>query len=331
MQPEYNVGHGSAAKIAEDVKCQSSAQMQMAPDATTRPIVNESEATFFREHGYLIKRSLLTNEAQLAKPTDYMWSKVPETVVNRDDPASWTADPASKWTDELMAELGNFHGTNWKMRSRGPNGIGTEYFLVNEMANHPVMHSVAESFLGGRIKLAERVRGIYAIFPIAPDVEGQLGPHGDYMASELSAMVLVGDVPPDSGGFTVWPGSHQRMHIHWDRVFGSTMADELKDGYKATRDQIIRDTQPVEFTGKAGDVVFWHPRMIHSAGVNNSAKRGEPLVRVVIPVDYQRAGMTYWDDLEYGPGPDYQYWVDTRNYEEDVAATPTNMWDRWAI
>lgn len=87
----------------------------------------------------------------------------------------------------------------------------------------------------------------------------------------------------------------------------------------------------MEFTGDAGDVVFWHPRTLHSAGVNYSADGNRPGVRLVVPCDYQRDGMTYFDDEEYGPGEKYQWWVDTRNYREDVPTTADNIFSGWAI
>jgi hypothetical protein len=87
----------------------------------------------------------------------------------------------------------------------------------------------------------------------------------------------------------------------------------------------------VEFIGSAGDVIFWHPRAIHSAGINRSAEHGDPLVRVIIPCDFQLDGLAYVDDEKFGPSEDYQWWIDTRNFEEDMPPNSTNIWDDWAI
>ena len=64
--------------------------------------------------------------------------------------------------------------SNWKMRSR--DGIGTEDFLVDGIANHPAMRALAEAFIGAPVKRARRVRGIYCIFPKAPRVAVRYGP-----------------------------------------------------------------------------------------------------------------------------------------------------------
>lgn len=55
------------------------------------------------------------------------------------------------------------------------------------------------------------------------------------------------------------------------------------------------------------------------------------MVRVLTPIDYQRAGDTYIDDIEFGPGPRFQWWIDTRNVKEDVASTPESIWYGWGI
>ena len=121
------------------------------------------------------------------------------------------------------------------------------------------------------------------------------------------------------------------MHIHWDKVHGSTIAESKSEGFRLTRDQVLRDTDPVEFTGHAGDAIFWHPRILHSAGVNYTASSDAPTVRIIVPCDYQRAGRTYVDNLDHGPGPVYQWWVNTRNTVKDVESLSTNMWDEWGF
>ena len=39
----------------------------------------------------------------------------------------------------------------------------------------------------------------------------------------------------------------------------------------------------------------------------------------------------YVDDEKFGPSEDYQWWIDTRNFEEDMPPTTTNIWNDWAI
>ena len=53
-------------------------------------------------------------------------------------------------------------------------------------------------------------------------------------------------------------------------------------GYPELLASIKANVVPVEIAGQAGDCCFWHPRMVHSGGVNTSDK-----VRIVVPCDFQ--------------------------------------------
>lgn len=330
--PDYNVGHPTTKPIAEDVKFLPGDVAQDAVSSTRPYALEPTDIEFFKQHGYLIKRGLLADQTSaFRKAQEHFWVHVPGHGLRPDDPATWVNNPASHWQPEDHARVGTLLGTNWKMRSRGDDGIGTETFLVDQLANHPRMMNLASAFLSARIRPVRRVRGIYGVLPLPDTSQDRMYPHGDYMASQLSAMVLLCDLGPRCGGFTVWPGSHRRMHMSWDRVSGSTITGDRVESYPRERDQLLRDTRPVEFTGSAGDVIWWHPRLIHSAGVNYSSETDEPIVRILTPIDYQRAGETYVDDLEFGPGPKYQWWVDTRNVLEDATSTPDNLWYGWAF
>lgn len=51
---------------------------------------------------------------------------------------------------------------------------------------------------------------------------------------------------------------------------------------------------------------------------------------MIAPVDSQKDGLRYQDD-EIGPGGKVQWWIDTRDFEEDAPATPESLWSEWAI
>ena len=326
---DYNVGHAASQPVPEDIVVPTAMAYEDPEFATPEPLLNNREAAFFRTRGYIVKRGLIDDPETFRRIVDQIWLNVPRGLLRRDDPDTWTDAPDAEWTEEDALRVGLLAGGNWKMRSR--EGIGTEDFLVEAIANHSAMRAVAEAFIGGPVKRAERVRGIYCVFPATPGVAGRYRPHADNAAAHLSAMVIADTTPPGTGGFTVWPGSHRRLHIHWDTVHGGAISPERSESYRLVRDAILRDTAPVEFTGVAGDVVFWHPRLLHSAGINRSADGDAPRVRVIVPCDYERADRSHFDDMEFGPGARYQWWIDTRNFREDVAPTEDNMWRDWAI
>tara|TARA_A100001037_G_C15088081_1_gene607678 strand:+ start:172 stop:1287 length:1116 start_codon:yes stop_codon:yes gene_type:complete len=326
---DYNEGHAASLPISVDLPLPE-------PDVFHDPIsfdcnatVNPSEAAHFKEHGFIVKRGLIRDAEVFVQIEDHMWNNVPRGLMRRDDPNSWIDTPGQCWTERDSLEVGMLLEGNWKMRSK--EGIGTEPFLIGKIANHPNMRSIARILMGGTPALSRRVRGIYSVFPSRPGSVGRYRPHADYMAAHLSAMVISSEINPRGGGFIIWPGSHKRLHPYWRTVHGGTMISAKAEPFLTAREQILRDTMPVEFNGKPGDVIFWHPRALHSAGLNHSADNGSPAVRMIIPCDYQIAGRDYFDDEDYGPGADYQWWIDTRNFASDVAPSENNIWDDWGI
>ncbi|MBT3341497.1 MAG: hypothetical protein HN712_27325 [Gemmatimonadetes bacterium] len=125
-------------------------------------------------------------------------------------------------------------------------------------------------------------RGLYCTLPGSPD----LGPdypsaHSDgacYGRWKLQIAAYTDDLPPASGGFTVWPGSHTRVWEEQWRAFlegekhtDDHLADRKAGGYTdPVIGQIKADTAPVDCHGPAGTVVLWHTKILHMAGRNCS-------------------------------------------------------------
>eukprot|EP01043_Picozoa_sp_COSAG02_P035071 COSAG02_NODE_2489_length_8698_cov_6.406443_5_plen_180_part_00 len=174
-----------------------------------------------------------------------------------------------------------------------------------------------------------------------------------------------------TGGFTIWPGSPKRLYPLWKTSQGNDKTPGQQQAYDKEIEEVRNTVIPVEIVGKAGDVCFWvrvhihlcldfddvldslpirsrrtprlalgracaqHHRMVHSGGVNRSADPAwvpeGPQVRMVVPCDYQKDGLTYLESEESNPGPNHQWWVNTRQFAEDTEPTAENMWDNWAI
>ena len=73
---------------------------------------------------------------------------------------------------------------------------------------------------------------------------------------------------------------------------------------------------------------------VHSAGVNSSAQLEQPVIRMAIPIDYQRdgPGFTFLEGDGVSPSSrnGRQWHVGTRQFAEDTAP-PADMWRDWAI
>ncbi len=59
------------------------------------------------------------------------------------------------------------------------DGIGTEQFFLDKIANHPRLGEHVALFIGEPVKLAKRVRGVYAQLPKQPSTDSSLFPHAD--------------------------------------------------------------------------------------------------------------------------------------------------------
>lgn len=326
---DYNAGHPASLPVSDDIAFPEPIPFEDPAGFTVGPALSAAEAAHFKAQGFIVKRGLIGEAATFDSVIDHIWDNVPRDLIRREDPESWTDTPETQWTEADSLAVGALAQNNWKMRSKG--GIGTEPFLTDGIADHPNMRQVAAALMGGPPAPVGRVRGIYSVFPSKPRTVNRYRPHTDYMAAHLAAMVIADDIGPRCGGFMLWPGSHSRLHPYWDTVHGSTMAPENAEPFRLVREEILRDTTPVEFTGGRGDVIFWHPRSLHAAGINQSADFGQPMVRVIVPCDFQIEGRDRFDDTDYGPGPDYQWWIDTRNYADDVPPTADNLWDDWGI
>lgn len=290
--------------------------------------LSPDEIAHFKDQGFIVKRGLVDERSELRDLIDYIWEHIPQNVMERNDPASWSNGPEDRLDAEDGARLGPFSNSAWKIRS--PEQFGTEPALLKLTAQHPGILAVVRQFIGGAVRPSNRARGVYAIFPKPAERHTRLGVHADIVSSHVTAMVLLADVPPRSGGFTIWPGTHHALHPFWNTEHGSQMDDASKiDAFIEARDRLVRETVPVECSGKAGDVVFWHPRLLHSAGINHSVANS-PIVRFVAPCDFQRDGSSCFDDDIFGPGKTHQWWIDTRNYREDEPPGE-DIWRDWAI
>ena len=76
----------------------------------------------------------------------------------------------------------------------------------------------------------------------------------------IGAWVALEDIHPDSGPFFVYPGTHRHA------PFTDEMIPEFGNIHKYCQKIIDEnDLAPLEMTINRGDVVFWHPSLIHGA------------------------------------------------------------------
>lgn len=269
LEPESDLpsprAHSLVAK-ADDIFPQSHGpELDVEPEAARQMSLSEREIAFFKEFGYIIKRGLIPAE-DLRPWVDNFWDEIVPPGVDRSDPATWI-DPAHTegWgpSAETIAEserMVNIMGRppnraypvsygdaniNWTQ-------IGGQPDFVDVTCAHPNVLRTVQALIGGPVKRPHRNRGTYVHFP--RQEVGRLGPHNDTMPAELFGMVYLSDVPPRSGGTTIWPTSPQRL---W-----SCLESEHRCGfnpnekYSSEFGAILDEVKPTEFVGATGDVIF---------------------------------------------------------------------------
>ena len=136
--------------------------------------------------------------------------------------------------------------------------------VLTEIVNHPAVRQTVESLIGDvhepnnpytfeKIQGAD-LRGIYSVLP------GSDGDriHIDGHPFDCGVVVLLDDVQPDGGCFSIYPGSHRLGFPKETRDLDETQQQRL--------------AEPVFFYGNVGDVLFWHPKLAHQEQPNTSDK-----------------------------------------------------------
>ena len=146
----------------------------------------------------------------------------------------------------------------------------------------PTIWSIAEQLLGsGKVVIPDRIRGIYCILPQGDLPEKPTTCHTDGHPFHLGVVGYIDDVPPNGGGFTVWPKSHRKLYFNYHSSHRNEPTDQHEKDIAYFNQQTYVDCH-----GQAGDIVFWHHRLAHAAGHNRSRQ-----IRQAVLYDFRRKDM----------------------------------------
>jgi hypothetical protein len=222
-------------------------------------MLTAAEVEAFALEGYVVKRGLIGQDL-LATVVDLIWDYLPPDF-RRDDPETWRAPVSDcRGSQDISERFGLV-----KFR----NEIQHEAAVRRLTIGNDALLQCAEQLLGrGNARMPRKFRGLYPIFPTPEHADVPINAHIDVTPNEfrLSVGVYVADVPPRGGGLAVWPRSHRSLHFE-TRSTGCTFDDLSTDGFLAAFRAWNR-TEPVELPGKAGDVVFFHSRLLHGPSLN---------------------------------------------------------------
>ena len=242
--------------------------------------LSAEDISFFKREGYLIRRGFIDG-GQIDSWKEQFWAHL---GVDEEDVASWPDSYVVEGfaTDPLLGQLPQVQAVVGQLGGGRFNGGGGS--MLVQWPRQDKEWSLSDN---GHI-----------------DGYGPGGWSGGFM---LGATTYLHDIQLRGGGFLYWPQSHLSTHEYFlefpDHIDGSfTKRDDWEE--KSWRIFSDRSPQgPVEFSGAAGDIIFWHCFLCHT---------GSPNVRQV-----PRTGV-------------FSRWhhADREEMRFDV---PRDLWKYWAI
>ena len=245
--------------------------------------LTEAQRTSFADNGCLIVHDVLTPE-QIRAAQDALWEGI---EAQRDDPATWIG--------------------------AGPRApVSGDHHAIRAALHESPVFAMAEELVGRQQLSASGNPGPALIYPSGdndwtlPDgghLDGYYTPtngvpEGTVGSFHVGTTIYVADVAPRGGGFVVWPGSHRIAHEYFKTHSLLSVVGGTSRTLFAGLDQ---PPQPLEVTGPAGTVCFWHGQLVHSGSVNCARD-----IRMALIARLSRRDL---DDIRF--------------------ETPDNMWTHW--
>lgn len=250
--------------------------------------LTEAQISSFARNGFLHLEAKIAPEI-CSTLIERTWAKLPSW---------WDRNDRRTWSGPVVDSC---HDAPVEVR------LGHLKFQKGDLIGDPVVHtgfcqcsdlgSVAQQLIGTRLA-PMRVRGLYCIIPTEPKPgRSRSGAaHIEAHATQLISLCYLDDVPEQSGGLLVWPGSHREIY--------PTMTSRLEYAAGEGHADVIErwsSLKPLEISGRRGDVVIIHHRLLHAPSVHNAEK-----IRFGFLSDYHRHDFRHLSGLE----PSSNMWED---------------------
>lgn len=280
-------------------------------------MLTPAECAFFMRNGYVVLRQAMDHEL-CRYAEDKIWSCMPEHF-KRGKPKTWTGNVQDCRTNQEIC----FRRGHVKIQKGEKAGlIGSDPAILGLISSNPRIVSAVGQLLG--VKLGPpRVRGLYSVWPMPKflSLHQMLGnkvkdgfpqtlakhiklpvlftfpsvPHIEGHPMHVVAVGYLTDASSRGGALHVWPGSHRDIYPQFD----STMEHLARPSYKSIFKRLSLK-RPIEVTGRKGDVILFHHRLLHAPSINH---RSAP--RHALFVDFSRED---WEAVARRPPTRHQLW-----------------------
>ncbi len=242
-------------------------------------MLSDKELEAFVRDGYLVKKGLLDNN-ECDRIIDATWAVLAEQRITP-DPSTWSRAHSRRGVVKLRDEVAD----DSTIRDIVTNCSGVQEVVTDLMGPDSVNCGV---------------RGVYPTVPIPRLKSRPYEPHIEVHPCQVVVMYYLNDVTMNNGGLYVWPGSHRDVYLSHSKRFDFCARPEFLQHFDRYAVQA-----PVEFTGSAGDVLFFHHRLLHS-GSNNFGNT----IRFGILNDFIPANFEATRDVPPSPDNMWEYWSD---------------------
>lgn len=252
-------------------------------------MLTENERLRFIRHGYIAKREVFDG-SMTQRCLEIAWDELKKKSITS-EPSTWRTNPylrARKGVVKLRDEV-------------------SAYPELLALTENETISSVIHDLIGDNY-VSQGVRGVYPTFPIPRITARPYSAHVEVHDVQIFAMVYLDDVDPGGAGLYVWPGSHIEVYDQ----FESRLAHRPRPGFHVEYSRINLQA-PVELTGKRGDVVFCHHRLLH-CGSNNFRNR----VRFGVLLDFIHPDHAALCDEPPGDAM-WDYWSDAIRITSETA------------
>lgn len=196
----------------------------------------------FVRNGFLLKPGLLSKE-DCKLCMDVAWPILNGWGIT-EDPTTWQETYRRRGVVKLRDDV---------------DGNET---LDRIIGGHEAVSNVISELIGSNARNLG-VRGVYPTFPIPKRISRPYEAHIENHPVQIFVMYYLDDVDEQGAGLYVWPGSHVDVYNSMQRKFDYIPKDSFIPVFE--KHNVLK---PFEWTGKAGDVMFAHHRIMHS-GSNN--------------------------------------------------------------
>lgn len=251
-------------------------------------MLNLDQRAFFARNGFIHLCGSVP-EKICDELVDLTWERLPESW-SRNDPTTW------KGVVSDTCHTGDIDHHRGHLRFQRGNLIGSSA-VDGGFGPRSAMAEACRSLLGTQLG-SLHIRGLYVIAPLdrVDELNPVAKPHIEAHATQLVALCYLDDVGVGGGGLLVWPGSHKALYP----TLGSKLEFIRTPQYEDARSHWGR-LEPVEVSGRKGDVVLIHHRLLHAPSLNRSKK-----LRLAFLCDYRSDG-----------------------FEELCGEAPAAIWEDW--